>query len=101
MLYDESIELDCGIKIWGSPYSPEFCGWAFSLKSEADSCEHWKNIPDDTDILITHGPPLGILDRCSNGHKAGDACLLKEVKERVKPKYHLFGHIHEAYGIET
>ena len=42
MLYDEAIVLDCGIKIWGSPYSPEFCGWAFSLKSEEDSKECWK-----------------------------------------------------------
>lgn len=98
ILYDEAIELDCGIKIWGSPYSPEFMGWAFSLKTPKDSVDLWQQIPDDTDILMTHGPPHGIQDECSNGFHAGDAALLKEVKERVKPKYHLFGHIHEAYG---
>jgi len=68
ILYNESITLDCGIKIWGSPYSPEFCGWAFSLKTDEDSKEMWKTIPDDVDILMTHGPPHGILDDCFNGH---------------------------------
>ena len=62
VLYDESITLECGLKIYGSPYSPEFCGWAFSLKSKQEKIDCWSKIPDDTDILITHGPPLGILD---------------------------------------
>lgn len=57
ILYDEAIELDCGVKLYGSPYSPEFCGWSFSLKSDKESEECWKKIPDDVDILMTHGPP--------------------------------------------
>ena len=80
MLYDEAITLDCGLKIYGSPYSPEFCNWAFSLKTTQDKIDCWSKIPDDTDILITHGPPFGILDECAgSGFNAGDEVLLEEV----------------------
>ena len=57
MLYGESHELACGIKIWGSPYSPKFGIWAFELINKEKSKEHWSQIPDDTDIVMTHGPP--------------------------------------------
>ena len=53
-------------------------------------------IPDDTDILITHGPPLGYGDKCCSGQRAGCAELLSTVQLRVKPKLHVFGHIHEG-----
>ena len=49
---------------------------------------------------MTHGPPKGILDRNAGAIECGDEILAKEVRERVKPKFHLFGHIHEAYGVE-
>ena len=55
-------------------------------------------IPGDTDILLTHGPPHGILDSCSDGFNAGCQDLLEKVTE-IKPLIHLFGHIHEAYGV--
>lgn len=59
--------------------------------------EKWAKIPTDVEILMTHGPPHGILDTCSDGFQAG--CEeLKEVVERIKPRVHIFGHIHEAYG---
>ena len=80
VLYDESITLECGLKIYGSPYSPEFCNWAFSLKSTQDKIDCWSKIPDDTDILITHTPPHGILDeRKGSGFNTGDEVLLEEV----------------------
>ena len=101
MLYDEAIELDCGIKIYGSPYSLEFCGWSFALKNDQDCQECYSKIPEDTDILMTHGPPFGILDTNMRGEHCGDINLLKEIQNRVKPAYHLFGHIHEAYGEQT
>ena len=101
MLYDEILTLDCDLKIYGSPYSPEFNEWAFSLKSQEDQKNCWTQIPDDTDILITHGPPFGILDQNNDGLNCGDEILLKEVQERVKPQLHLFGHIHEAYGMQV
>ena len=57
-----------------------------------------QKIPSDTDILITHQPPNGILDYSANINY-GDRNLL-EIVLKTKPKYHLFGHIHGAYGIE-
>ena len=56
-------------------------------------------IPKDTDILLTHGPPCSIGDKTIHGNHEGCVDLLNAVR-RVKPKYHLFGHIHEAYGID-
>ena len=59
---------------------------------------HWDLIPTNTDILITHGPPFGILDTTNNGEKSGCEDLLDIVQNRVRPQLHVFGHIHEAYG---
>jgi hypothetical protein len=56
----------------------------------------WNQIPDDTDILVTHGPPVGYGDLCYSGVRAGCVELLTTVQQRVKPKYHIFGHIHEG-----
>ena len=56
-------------------------------------------IPSDTDILITHGPPLGIQDANLEGNRCGSEIIRRHVVERVQPKYHIFGHIHESYGI--
>lgn len=53
-------------------------------------------IPEDTDILITHGPPIGHGDLCRSGLRAGCVELLSTVQNRVKPEYHVFGHIHEG-----
>ncbi len=60
-LQDSSVEIE-GLKIYGSPWQPRFFDWAFNLNRGAELAEKWKLIPDDTDILITHGPPNGILD---------------------------------------
>jgi len=59
--------------------------------------KHWKLIPNDTDILITHGPPYGILDKTFQNSDVGCVNLLEKV-EIVQPKYHIFGHIHEGFG---
>lgn len=99
-LMDSSIEI-CGIKIYGSPWQPEFCSWAFNLPRGEACLKKWDLIPEDTDILMTHGPPLGHGDLCRNRLRAGCVELLTTVQTRVKPKYHLFGHIHEGYGITT
>jgi len=61
--------------------------------------EYWKHIPSSVDVLITHGPPFGILDKATNGKHVGDEDLLIEVASRCKPQFHIFGHIHEAYGV--
>ncbi len=98
-LEDSSCEI-FGYKIYGSPWSPVFYDWAFNLPRGDKILEKWKKIPSDTDILITHGPPHKILDKTSNNFNAGCEDLLREIKSRIKPKYHIFGHIHEGYGVK-
>lgn len=93
---------DCGvtinnINVWGSPVTPWFYNWAFNRPRGAAIDLHWNLIPDDTQILITHGPAFGILDTVINGNHVGDKGLLKRI-ETVKPALHICGHIHEAHG---
>jgi len=88
------------IKFYGTPWT--ICGdWAFSEMDRSKRREIFSKIPLDTDVLISHGPPYSILDRCDNGAhgfgSVGDLELLGAV-ERVRPKLHVFGHIHDGYG---
>ncbi|XP_065069447.1 LOW QUALITY PROTEIN: metallophosphoesterase MPPED2-like [Rhopilema esculentum] len=99
-LEDNGTEI-AGIKVYGTPWQPEFGGWGFNLRRGPDCLEKWRKIPDDIEILITHEPPLGHGDKCQSGARAGCAELLSTIQSRVKPKYHIFGHIHEGYGITT
>lgn len=96
-LNDSGVEIE-GLKIWGSPVQPAFLDWAFNRKKGAEINKHWKLIPKDTNILITHGPPFGILDRTTSNYNAGCEMLLKKVNQ-IEPKLHVFGHIHEGYGM--
>lgn len=84
------------LRIYGSPWTPEFAGWAF-MKPDEELKEYWDKIPEDTDILITHGPPLGFLDENSSGYFCGSKSLWDTLQVK-KPKYHIFGHIHESFG---
>jgi Icc-related predicted phosphoesterase len=99
-LENESIEID-GLKIWGSPHTPTFGNWAF-MKARHNLYKVWDNIPDDTDILIVHGPPKGILDlstdRQHNLEMCGCSALRKRV-EKINLKLMCFGHIHNSEGI--
>ena len=61
------VEID-GIKIWGSPITPYFYGWAYNRNRGEEIKKHWDLIPDDIDILVTHGPAFGIMDKAGNGH---------------------------------
>jgi len=86
-----------GIKIYGTPYQPTFRDWAFNLLRHGEElASKYAAIPDDTDILITHTPPKGILDEVGL-HNTGTNVLLSNV-QRVAPKIHAFGHIHECPG---
>ena len=134
-LMDSGTTID-GIKIWGSPWQPEFCEWAFNLP-RGDACRaKWRLIPTGTDIVssehvcmpvcaratgacmgarthtrvpghaaaqvLTHGPPLGHGDLCQpSDMRAGCADLLDELQQRVRPRYHVFGHVHEGWGVTT
>jgi Icc-related predicted phosphoesterase len=98
-LEDTAFRTD-GISFYGTPWQPEFgYGWAFTLKEEEELVKKWQNIPADTQILITHGPPAGILDFTVDRKHAGSASLLAEISQRIKPRLHIFGHIHEGHGI--
>lgn len=87
-----------GVSIWGSPYTPEFLNWAFMYPRGAAANQYWDQIPAGLDVLITHGPPYGILDQTMSGEEhLGCAELLKAVQAK-KPKVHVFGHIHGGAG---
>lgn len=94
------IEL-CGLKIFGTPWQPDFGQWAFNVPRGQQLLAKWNEIPEDVDILISHSPPLGHGDLCRSGQRAGCVELLATVQQRVKPKYHIFGHIHEGYGVTS
>lgn len=89
------------IKIHGSPITPNFGHWAFMRARGEQINKHWMQIPGDVDILVTHGPPNGILDEVYNmwdeGQHTGCEMLWRRILQ-VKPKIHIFGHIHEGAG---
>lgn len=94
----ESPEFSRPIKFYGSPWQPEFYNWAFNLPRNGWELElKWKEIPDDTDILITHGPPHGVRDFTPNNLQVGCELLRFRV-EQFNPLLHVFGHIHHAHG---
>lgn len=94
---------DSGIKIgdisfWGSPWQPWFHDWAFNLQRGIEIAKKWALIPKDTNVLITHGPPYGILDLLPDGEHVGCVDLLERIRE-IKPRLSVFGHIHHSYGM--
>jgi Icc-related predicted phosphoesterase len=94
-LQDDGVEID-GIKFYGSPWQLLFMNWAFNLP-ENELCKKFERIPEGVDILITHSPPYGILDSVNDRKYLGSKSLLKRV-QKVKPRDHIFGHIHDSYG---
>lgn len=115
-LRDEEVIIE-GLKFYGSPWTAQFpkinpdcCAFTVKYHDHTDEIleECWKKIPDDTDILITHCPPYGIFDgikkikysgRSNTIEHVGSQSLKKHVKDRIKPKLHVFGHIHEHGGL--
>ena len=91
-----------GLKIWGSPFTPTFGqGWAFNKKRSALH-DIWKEIPDDVDIVVVHGPPKGILDLAYHQLNCIEFCGDEALRKRMyllNPKLCLFGHIHNNEDI--
>ncbi|XP_071491077.1 metallophosphoesterase MPPED2-like [Diadema antillarum] len=90
-----------GFRIYGSPWQPVFCDWGFNLPRGQALLNKWNKIPEGVDILVTHGPPLGHGDVTRDATRVGCVELLSTIQRRVRPKYHVFGHIHEGYGMTT
>jgi len=85
--------------IYGSPWQPTFHNWAFNLPRNGEELlNKWNDIPEDIDILITHGPPWGHLDVTPYGNLNVGCEVLRERIEVIKPKIHVFGHVHSGYG---
>ena len=108
-----------GVNFYGSPWTPKFGNWAFMARRGDPINKYWRMIPDNTDVLITHGPPKHVLDKVNSlRHRSfpknlmeasvgntdytvvhsGCGDLAKHITDRVKPKVCIFGHIHEGYG---
>ncbi len=108
-LQDSGIEFE-GLRIWGSPWTHVFHGqnprcMAFALRDDLLH-DKFNEIPLNADILVTHGPPLfhlSAIERHIKGIESREECgsyALNEAVKRIKPKLHVFSHIHEAYGEE-
>lgn len=102
LLIGEATEIE-GFLFFGSPFTPTFFQWHFMKDRGTDLEMVWRTIPDATDVLITHGPAYGHGDlitswRESPPKNAGCFELLARLRT-LRPQYHLFGHIHEGYGI--
>jgi Icc-related predicted phosphoesterase len=104
VLIGESVEIE-GLKIYGSPWTPWFHDWAFNFPQNdprhptSDAAKHWQLIPEDTNILVTHGPPYGILDMTKRGERVGCMNLTDRIPALKDLILHQFGHIHEDAGV--
>lgn len=101
-LRDAELLVD-GLRFWGAPWQPWFNNWVFNLLRGAEIAAKWALIPDDIDVLITHGPPYGVLDQTRGYPSEHVGCrdLLDRIGQLRRLKLHVFGHIHEAYGQEA
>lgn len=102
-LENSSVEID-GIKFYGSPVQPWFHDWEWNVHRGPDIAKIWAAIPEDTQVLITHGPPFGVLDSLAEDNpffpaeKLGCEDLLERITNLPKLKAHIFGHIHSGHG---
>lgn len=103
---EDSDAVIMGLTFWGSPISKRFLNWAFNRDPGEEILQHWRKIPNETDVLVTHGPPFGFLDKSNNWNEAtgkkftdnlGDRDLRDEMY-RVLPRLHVFSHIHGSGG---
>jgi len=97
-LMDSGCEIE-GKKFYGSPWQPWFHDWAFNVH-RGNLHVHWNKIPNDLDVLLVHGPPLGYGDLTVHGERVGCSELLRALEQK-KPKHVFYGHIHEDTGTWT
>lgn len=102
-LEDETISIESPegpmVKVYGSPWQPEFYNWAYNLPRNGEELKaKWDAIPEDTDILITHGPAWGFVDTVLGRNQHLGCELLTERIKTIRPKIHICGHIHSGNG---
>jgi Icc-related predicted phosphoesterase len=90
----------CGYKIYGAPWQPEFCDWAFMRPRGQPMKEVWEKVPENVDVLLTHTPPYGFGDRCGNNVRVGCE-MLRAAIDRRSVSVNVCGHIHAGYGCST
>ena len=93
-----------GLRVYAAPELPDVPKYKMAFcrdPSGEELDEAYAKVPDDVDVLLTHGPPKGVLDRVFLGMHVGSEALTRHVLERIKPRFHVFGHIHESYGVEV
>lgn len=95
-LEDSGVTIE-GLEVWGSPWQPWFHDWAFNLPRGGPIAEKWALVPESTHVLVTHGPPHGTLDRTWLRKRVGCEELTRALA-RIRPRLHVFGHIHEDHG---
>ena len=96
-LEGDEITID-GIRFYGAPWQPEFMNLAFNLPRGEPLRRVWAKMPNEIDVLLTHTPPAGVLDTLIDGSSAG--CEeLAAAGDRIRPRFHVFGHIHECSGV--
>lgn len=99
-LENESVTIE-GLKIYGSPFTPTFGNWAF-MKARDKLFTIWEDIPQDTDIIVIHGPPRTILDLSYNRSNELEFCGCRSLYNRVRfinPRFCMFGHIHNTQDV--
>lgn len=100
-LEDQEVTIE-GLRVYGSPHSPFFYNWAFNLHRGKEIKTKWDLIPAGIDVLVTHGPPHKVMDRVERDGGLNVGCEeLALTVQRIKPKLHVFGHIHSGHGIQT
>lgn len=99
LLEDELVEID-GLSLYGSPWCPELLDFAY-YATEEELVEKWRRIPSGIDVLITHTPPHGVLDEPRNNSIYLGCPHLRDELRRIKPRLHVFGHIHACHGMHT
>lgn len=101
LLVDQEVTIE-GLKFYGCPWTRGDSCWAYSTRDKKVLREKYGKIPLDTNILISHMPPYGILDICVNTNQSeGSSALLSKINRLPNLRYHIFGHFHEASGEAT
>jgi len=98
-LEDSAVDV-CGYSIYGSPWQPEFCDWAFMLPRGQPMKEVWANVPESVDVLLTHTPPYGFGDRCGGNARVGCEMLRTAIYQRAV-SVNVCGHIHAGHGCSS